>query len=267
MDLGIKGKAFALVGGVGGMGLATAWLLAEEGARVAIIGRSAERGEPHAREIAEETGAEVRMIVGDGTQRGSLEAAIDEAANGFGALHGLAVTAGTMQTRKSILELDDDTWDDYFQVHVMMTVRACRAAIPHLIAAGGGSIVTSAAYSIRAMKPPLLGYASMKSAVEAITKNIALSYGAQGVRANTVCPGFTVSDDGSSVVAQMAAQKFGLPPLEAVNKAMKEDWKMDVAMGRVGLTSEIADLYAFLLSARAPYLTGAVINVDGGTQF
>jgi NAD(P)-dependent dehydrogenase (short-subunit alcohol dehydrogenase family) len=267
MDLGIKDKAFALVGGVGGMGLATARLLAEEGAKVAMIGRSAERGEPRAREIADATGADVRMYVADGTQKGSVEAAIDQVAAEFGALHGLAVTAGTMQTRKSILELDDDTWEEYFQVHVMMTVRACRAAIPHIIASGGGSIVNCAAYSIRAMKPPLLGYASMKSAVEAITKNIALTYGGQGIRANTICPGFTVSDDGSSAVAQMAAKQYGLPPLEAVNKAMKEGWNMDVALGRVGLTSEIADLFAFLLSARAPYLTGATINVDGGTQF
>ena len=106
----------------------------------------------------------------------------------------------------------------------------------------------------------------MKAAVASLTKNIALTYGAQGVRANTVCPGFIVSET-SHAVLKMATDKYDLPPMEAINKAMAEDWKMDVAMKRVGLSSEIADLFAFLLSSRAGYLTGAVINCDGGTQF
>jgi NAD(P)-dependent dehydrogenase (short-subunit alcohol dehydrogenase family) len=148
----------------------------------------------------------------------------------------------------------------------MTTVRACRAALPHILAAGGGSIVNTAAYSIRAQKPPLMGYATMKAAVASLTKNIALTYGAQGVRANTVCPGF-IATESTLGIQQQAAEKYGLPPLEALSKAMVEDWKMNVAMGRVGLSGEIADLFAFLLSSRAAYLTGAVINCDGGTQF
>ncbi|MFC3172754.1 SDR family NAD(P)-dependent oxidoreductase [Novosphingobium bradum] len=266
MDLGVKGKAYAIVGGVAGMGLETARLLAGEGASVALIGRNRERGEPRAHQMSEETGADVRMFAGDGTVKGSLDTAINAAAEAFGGLDGLCVTAGTMQTRKTLLDLDDDTWEEYFQAHVMVTVRACRAALPHLIARGGGTIVNTAAYSIRAMKPPLLGYATMKSAIAAITKNIALTYGAQKVRANTVCPGFIASESAHTVM-KMAADKYGLPPLEAISKAMVDDWKMNVALGRVGYVEEIAELFAFLLSPRAGYTTGAEINCDGGTQF
>ncbi len=266
MDLGVKDKAYVIVGGVGGMGFATARLLANEGARVAIIGRKPERGEERAALLRDETGAEVRMFTGDGTQKGSVEAAIDNAAGHFGRLDGLAVTAGTLQTRKSILELADEDWDDYFQVHVMTTVRSCRAAIPHLQKAGGGSIVTTAAYSIRAQKPPLLGYATMKTAVASLTKNLALTYGADNIRANTVCPGF-VATESAQVVIDMAVEKYDLPPMEAISRMMVEDFKMSVAMNRVGEPEELADLFAFLLSSRAGYLTGAVINCDGGTQF
>ncbi len=266
MDLGIKGKVFALVGGAGGMGHDTARLLAAEGAGVALIGRGRERGEARAKAMAAETGSDVRMVVADGTVKGAMDDAIAEVIKHFGRLDGLAVTAGTMQTRKTLLELEDEVWEEYFQVHVMTTVRACRAALPHILAAGGGSIVNTAAYSIRAQKPPLMGYATMKAAVASLTKNIALTYGAQGVRANTVCPGF-IATESTLGIQQQAAEKYGLPPLEALSKAMVEDWKMNVAMGRVGLSGEIADLFAFLLSSRAGYLTGAVINCDGGTQF
>jgi NAD(P)-dependent dehydrogenase (short-subunit alcohol dehydrogenase family) len=106
----------------------------------------------------------------------------------------------------------------------------------------------------------------MKSAIASVTKNIALTYGPQGVRANIVCPGFVASESAERAM-RAAANKYGLPPMEAINKAMVEDYKMNVALGRVGLSEELADLFVFLLSGRAAYLTGAVINCDGGTQF
>jgi 3-oxoacyl-[acyl-carrier protein] reductase len=266
MDLGVKDKVFALVGGTAGMGLGAGRLLAEEGARVALIGRSREKGEPRARAMAEATGADVRMVVADGTVGGAMDAAIGEVAASFGRLDGLAVTAGSLQTRKTLLELTDEDWDRYFQAHLMTTIRACRAAIPHLIAAGGGTIVNVSAYSIRAQKPALLGYSTMKAAIASATKNLALAYGPQGVRANTVCPGF-IATEGAQSVIDVAARKYGLPPMEAINKALVEDYQMKVALGRVGLTEELSDLIAFLLSSRAGYLTGALINCDGGTQF
>ncbi|AIT81434.1 hypothetical protein JI59_17400 [Novosphingobium pentaromativorans US6-1] len=262
----MKDKVFALVGGVAGMGLDTARLLAAEGAKVALIGRNRKRGELRARKVGDEFGADVQMFVADGTVKGSMDEAMAQIVDRFGRLDGVCVTAGTMQTRKTMLELDDDDWEAYFQSHVMVTVRANRAALPHIIAGGGGTIVNTAAYSIRAMKPPLLGYTTMKTAIAAITKNLALTYGPQNVRANTVCPGFIASESAERVM-QLAAEKYGLPPIEAINKAMKEDYKMDVALGRIGLSTEIADLFAFLLSPRAGYLTGATINCDGGTQF
>jgi 3-oxoacyl-[acyl-carrier protein] reductase len=266
MDLGVRDKVYALVGGVGGMGLEAAKVLAAEGAKVALIGRTRARGEPRAQAIAEATGAQVIMVQADGTEPGQLDAAIAEVIERLGRLDGLAVTAGTLQTRKVLTELADEDWDQYFQVHLMTTVRACRAAIPHLIAAGGGTIVNTAAYSIRAQKPALLGYATMKAAVASLTKNIALTYGPQGVRANTICPGF-VATESTHGLMRMAAERYDLPPMQALNRLMVEDYRMSVALGRAGLPEELGELFAFLLSARAGYLTGATINCDGGTQF
>jgi 3-oxoacyl-[acyl-carrier protein] reductase len=266
VDLGVTGRTFAIVGGTSGMGFATAQVLAADGAHVALIGRNRQAGEQRAETLARDTGAQVRMFVGDGTVTGSLESAIEAAADWHGQLHGLAVTAGPMLAQKGITELDDENWQDYFDVHVMTTVRACRAAIPLLEAAGGGTIVNTSAYSIRGQKPYHIAYTAMKAAIASITKNIAVSYGGAGIRANAVCPGFVATDAADGVI-QEAVRKYGLPPLEAISKSMREDWKMIVALDRVGLPEELGELMGFLLSARASYVTGATINADGGTQF
>lgn len=266
MDLGVRGKTFAIVGGTSGMGYATAQVLAADGARVAIIGRNKETGEARAEALARQSGAEIRMLVGDGAAPGSVESAIQAAADWHGQLSGLAVTVGPMLEQKPITQLDDQGWQDHFDVHVMTTVRACRTAIPLLEAAGGGTIVNVSAYSIRAQKPNMIAYTAMKATIASITKNIAVGYGGVGIRANTVCPGFVATDAAEGVI-QDAAAKYGLPPMEAIAKSMREDWHMTVALDRIGRSEELGELIGFLLSARAGYVSGATINADGGTQF
>ncbi|MBA3053398.1 MAG: SDR family oxidoreductase [Sphingomonadales bacterium] len=266
MDLGIAGKAFAIVGGTSGMGYAAARVLAADGARIALIGRDQAAGDERAARLAAETGATVQMFAGDGSKPGEVEAAIAAAAQAFGELNGLAVTAGPMLAQTYITETSDADWQAYFDVQLMTTVRANRAILPLLKAAGGGTIVNTSAYSIHAQHGERIAYTAMKAAIASVTKNIALTSGKDGIRANTVCPGF-IATDAAQPLMEMMAKKYGLPPLEALDKAMVEDFHMDVALGRVGRPEELGELIAFLLSARAGYLTGALINADGGTQF
>jgi 3-oxoacyl-[acyl-carrier protein] reductase len=266
MDLGVAGKVFAVVGGTTGMGYAAARVLAQDGAKVALVGRHLAPGEEHARRLAAETGADVRMFAGDGTRAGELDAAIAAAHAAFGRIDGLAVTAGPMLEQHYITETTDAEWQAYFELHVMTTVRANRAVLPLLEAAGGGTIVNTSAYSIHGQHGDRIAYTAMKAAIASITKNIAVTSGKFGIRANSVCPGF-VATDAAMPLAQAMADKYGLPPLEALDKAMVEDFHLDVALGRVGRPEELGDLIAFLLSSRAGYLTGALINADGGTQF
>ena len=266
MDLGIAGKVFVVVGGTSGMGHAAARELAKDGAKLALIGRSRETGEPVAAALAKETGADIRLFAADGSHPGELETAIDRAAQAFGQMNGLAVTAGPMLTQNQLTNTTDADWQAYFEVQLMTTVRATRAIIPLLEAGGGGTIVTTSAWSIHGQHGERIAYTAMKAAIASLTKNIAVTYGKSGIRANTVCPGF-VATDAVKPLMDMMAVKYGLPPLEALDKAMAEDFHMDVALGRVGRPEELGELIAFLLSARAGYLTGAMINCDGGTQF
>jgi NAD(P)-dependent dehydrogenase (short-subunit alcohol dehydrogenase family) len=126
--------------------------------------------------------------------------------------------------------------------------------------------VTTAAYSIHAPKPHQFPYAALKSGVATLTKAIAKSYGSKGVRANCVCPGATETEVLAAMRKRLAVER-GWPVAEALERAMIEDWDMKVALGRAGKPHECGDVIAFLLSERASYLTGALVNVDGGTDF
>jgi 3-oxoacyl-[acyl-carrier protein] reductase len=102
--------------------------------------------------------------------------------------------------------------------------------------------------------------------VATLTKSIAKAYGPQGVRANCVCPGATETDILAAMRVALASDR-GWPEAEALERAMVEDWGMHVALGRAGTPADIGDVIAFLLSERAAYVSGALLNVDGGTDF
>lgn len=260
------GGVHAIVGGTSGIGLAAAISLAGEGGAVALIGRDGERGQHAAARLAEQTGARAIALVADGRKAGEIEQAVANAAQELGGLDGLAVTAGPVNARGLFDSLSDTDWDDAFQTHLMMTVRACRAAVRIMAACGAGAIVTTAAYSIRAQKPELVAYTTMKAAIASLTKNIAKTYGSQGIRANCLCPGATLTEANEGH-RRRAVQLYGEPADAAMKRYMAEQWRMNVALDRLAEPHEVGDMIAFLLSERASYLTGALINVDGGTDF
>lgn len=266
MDLGLGGEPIVIVGGTQGMGYATAELLAAEGAALALIARDVERGEAKAAALRE-LGAEVIVRRADATRPGAVEDAIASAADHFGRLYGLAVTAGPVLSHGSFEEDGDAAWEASFQAVLMTSVRACQAALPVIAAnSDGGAVVLTASYSTRAAAAHLYPYVAMKSGIAALSKNLAMAYGPKGVRVNCVAPG-AVATEALDSAAEQAVAAYGGDPGEALDRWMREQWGMKVALGRVGRPHELADLFAFLLSKRAAYMTGAIINQDGGTQF
>lgn len=266
MDLGVRDRGYLIVGGTAGMGLATATALAADGARVALVGRDIDRAQRAAEKVAL-GGGSVLTLIGDVNRPGEAERIVEEAVAALGALSGLAVTTGTnVAVHTDPAHSSDEVWADAFDDILMGTVRAVRAAVPHLIAGGGGTVVTTAAHSIHAFSPARLPYVTLKSGVAAFTKVIARAYGGAGVRANCVCPGAIETGSLAGLRALLAAER-GVSPEGLLERVMVEEWHMDVALGRLGLPEEVGELFAFLLSPRAGYLTGAVINIDGGTEF
>ena len=212
-------------------------------------------------------GANAVALAGDVTVPGEADRLVAEAVAALGSLRGVAVTTGLgARGQRDLLHGTDADWHDTFEDLLLGTVRVCRAVVPLLVASGGGSVVTTAAYSIHSPKAHQFPYAALKSSVATLTKNIAKSYGSAGVRANCVCPGATETEVLASMRLRLAADR-GWPVAEALERAMVEDWGMRVALGRAGTPRELGDVIAFLLSERASYLTGALVNVDGGTDF
>ncbi len=252
-----------IVGGTSGIGYAAAIELGKTGGTVVLIGRDAARAGRAAQAVTESTGC---LAHGIGTDGAPLGSAVDRAAALIGGLDGLAVTAGPMGVTGAFADLTDDDWAESFETQLMTVVRACRAALPHLQRRGGGRIVTVAAYSIRAQKPLLAHYAAMKSAVASVTKNIAKSYGQDRIGANCIAPG-AIDTEALDAAADEAMSRYGVDREPALARFMAERWGMNVALGRPGRVQEVAALIAFLLSPRAEYLTGALINIDGGTDF
>jgi NAD(P)-dependent dehydrogenase (short-subunit alcohol dehydrogenase family) len=266
MDLGVAGRNYVVLGGTRGIGLAAARALVADGATVALVGRDQGRADAAARAVEQNRGGRVIGLAADLTRAGDAERVLAAAADALGTLRGMAVTTGLgRRGHRDLISASDEDWDATFADVLLGTVRACRAAVPFLVD-DGGAIVTTAAYSIRAPKPHQVPYAVLKSGVATLTKTIAKAYGPQGVRANCVCPGATETEILASMRVAIARER-DWPEDEALERVMTDEWGMQVALGRLGRPEEVGDVVAFLLSERAAYLTGALVNVDGGTDF
>jgi 3-oxoacyl-[acyl-carrier protein] reductase len=242
------------------MGLAGATALAAEGAAVAVIGRDGVKAKDAAAALSEAGASVAHGLVYDASQPGMAVAAVEDAVALLGRLDGIAITMGTAGMMP--IESDDDAWDAAFHDVLLATTRSVQAALPHLRKTKG-AIVTTAAYSARSPHEPRLPYASLKAAVATFTRGIARTHGDAGVRANTIAPG-AVETDALHAVRGYIAESKGYPYDEALERALREDFGFDAALGRPGQPDEIGSLIAFLLSDRCGFLTGQTIYVDGG---
>jgi 3-oxoacyl-[acyl-carrier protein] reductase len=258
MDLGLRRKVVLIVGASSGIGAATARLLSAEGARVALVAR----GGSALAELSAQLGSteSVLPMTADASVSGAMDDAVARTVAHFGALHGLAVIAAPMGARAPLGDLSNADWEFYYRNSLMVAVEACRAAIPQLTRHPNSAAVLTSAYSIRAQKPQLVAYTAMKSAVASISKNLAKTYGGQGLRVNCIAPGIIVGKGGQ-------AEKGDVPPERARYESVRREFGMTVALERAGRHEEFADLIAYLLSQRASYISGATINIDGGTDF
>ena len=243
-------KVALVTGGGTGIGAATARRLAADGYAVCVTGR---RPEPIEAIAAELDGLAVTADVG---VAGDAERAVAETVARFGGLDALVLNAG-VGGNGSLLDLEPDVFDEVLRTNVTGAFLVARAAIRPLLERQGAIVTVASASALRAA-PSSLAYCSSKAALAMLTQCIALDHGPAGVRANCVCPGWVrtpMADDSMDWLAER---------LEGSREDAYAEVTADVPLRRPSTPEEIAGTIAWLLSADASYVNGAVIPVDGG---
>jgi meso-butanediol dehydrogenase / (S,S)-butanediol dehydrogenase / diacetyl reductase len=242
-------RAVIVTGGGTGIGAATARLLAAGGDRVAVFGR---RPGP-LRAIAAQTGA--LDLVCDVSDEEQVAASVRAVLDRFGRLDGLVLNAGIMRSG-GLAELTPADWDALLAVNLTGAFLVARAALPHLLASRGAVVSVASSAALRASSG-MGGYAVTKAGLTMLTQSLAVDHAHQGLRANVVCPGWTVTEMADE---EMAA--FGAPRGLAAGEAYDLVTSL-VPQRRAASAGEVAAVVAWLLSDAASYVNGAVIPVDG----
>lgn len=257
MDIGLKGKAAAVMAASDGLGRASARALAMGGADVAICGRREEPLRKTAAALAEESGRRVVPIVADVSQPLDVERFVNAAASDLRGLHVLVVNAGG-PPHGSFEQLGDAQWQQAFDLTLMSAVRAVRAALPHFRTEGGGSVVGIQSMSVKQPIDNLLLSNAMRMSVVGLFKSLAIEYGRENIRFNLVLPGAIATERQRDLIRSQA-DKAGITEVAQLAKRTAS-----TPLGRIGEPEDIGEAVAWLASERARYVTGATLQVDGG---
>ena len=266
MDLGLDGSKAVVTGGSKGMGLAIAETLASEGASVAVMARG-QQALDAAVEAARQAGAPDALGISvDMADAASIAAGFAVVAERWGKINSLVHTIGPGDGYFE--DMDDTEWEAAFALGTMSGVRSIRAALPMLRAAEWARIVTLSAHSIQRQNPRIVAYTASKAALSSVTKNLSKSLAKDGILVNCVCPGTIVTASFTEALKDiLAAEGLDATDPHDVMTWIDNNFHQPCDLGRAGLPEEIASITTYLASRRNGYVTGATVNVDGGSDF
>lgn len=239
----LDGRVCLVTAAAAGIGLAIVRRFAAEGARVVAADL-----DPYPDALARD--APIVPVQGDMTDADAVRAAVRTALDRFGALHVLVNGVADATPAVPVTELDDALWDRALRTNVTSAFLACKAALPHMIAAGGGVIINIASQLGIAAQPGRSVYCSSKAALIQLTKVLALDHAREGIRVNALSPG--------AVITPRLLARYGTP--EATEAALAPRHPI----GRLGRPEEIAAAALFLAGDDSSFMTGANLVVDGG---
>ncbi len=258
MDLKLKDLNVLITGSSRGLGYATALALAAEGARVVINSRSAENARNAADKIHQLTGSWTASVAGDVADPAAPAAIVDQAAALCGGLDILITNAGGPPAG-AFESFDDATWLRAVDLSLMAHVRLIRAALPYLRQSKHASVLTLTSYSVKQPIPNLVLSNSIRAATVGLTKTLALELGGQGIRFNSILPGWTETERVVELMSNRAKMNH-----TTIEEELQKQAK-DSPLGRMASPEEFAAVAVFLVSPAASYLTGVMLPVDGGS--
>jgi len=248
----LQGKVAFISGAGAGIGRACARLFAREGAHVVIAELVPELGRAVEAEVLEAAGRAL-FVQTDVTDEASIARALEATLLRFGALHVLVNCAGgSIPDDGPVTDIDVSVWDHSLALDLKGTFLCCRHAIPHLVSAGGGSIVNFSSM-VALLGKPVHAYSAAKGGVLSLTRALAASYGPKRVRVNAICPGLVLTD------RIRARVESGMPGLSKHGSACTETHPF-----AIGEPEDIAHIALFLASDEARMIHGATVAADGG---
>jgi 3-oxoacyl-[acyl-carrier protein] reductase len=269
VDLGLADARVLVVGGSRGMGRAAAETFAREGARVAVLARASQALDETVAYLRSADSPESMALTADLTNLSEVDSAIDLLGSRWGALEVLVNAAGPVEVGIGPFDqLDDDEWRATFDIGVLSAVRTVRRSLPLLRRGSFARVVNVSAHSTKRQSPDLVAYTAAKAALSSLTKNLSQSLAREDILVNTVSPGSFLSEG-------MQGYLRSLPPERGVDstsltdamRVIAEDFGHPAHLGRAGDPLEIGPVIAFLGSRINSYMTGADVNVDGGSDF
>ena len=255
MELGLSGKTALVTGASEGIGMAIAHKLAEEGVRVAICARTESKLKETAGEIARATGMAIVPIPADLRSLAGCQGFVEQAADQLGGIDILVNNAGA-SAFGAFVDLPDDAFVDAINGKLLGYIRCAKAAIPHMQRRGGGVIIDITGTTQQAVPLHTPGSAC-NAAIRMFSKELSMELGPLHIRVNSVAPG-RIQTARAEQLLEANARAQGTSSDAILSQLIKT-----IPSGRVGTSDDIADAVCFLVSARASYVNGAALVVDG----
>ncbi len=247
----LKDKVALITGGSLGLGKATAFLFAKEGAKVIITGRTESKLQETVDEAKKE-GLEIDYLVGDVSDENRTIETVKHIIDKYGKIDILFNNAGVLYLGLTH-QTDTEIWDKTFAINVKGTYLMSKHVIPHMLEKGYGCIVNNSSVLGLKAVPGVAAYNASKGAITQLTRSMALEYAVQGIRVNAICPG-TIETPMVDVLLDSMPDR---DEAEALFKSFHP-------MGRFGKPDEIAHSVLFLCDDNVGFMTGAMLSVDGG---
>lgn len=244
----LKGKVAIVTGSTSGIGIGIARLFAAEGAQVIVCGRRKEKGQAVVDRITAEGGkAEYHFM--DLTDLSSVDKLIADTAEKYGKIDILVNNAANVGLPDgTVLELTLEMWDNIFTSDIRGTFYAIRCVLPYMQKNGGGSIINIGSMASCGGDLGATAYACAKAGVNMLTSSVALQYGKDNIRCNCIRPGLIVTPENDAIVPQM----------------LKDIFLSNIEVNRYGCPEDIGHLCVYFAADESEYVTGQIINVDGG---
>jgi 3-hydroxybutyrate dehydrogenase len=255
----LQGKVAIVSGGSRGIGRAIAEAMLAEGARVAISGTTPEKGEQALKEI--DAGDRAMFVRADARVQADQERLVDETAARFGRVDILVNNAGGSSGFALIAELGDDAWQEAADWVLNSAFWATRKALPLMAASGWGRIINISSLEAKTAQTPMAShYTAFKAALNAFSRCVAAEYAAAGITSNAICPG-AVETDLMLITGAKNAEAAGIS-----YDAFKDGYAQQSLTKKLNTVEEVAAVAMLLASPAGAGITGATINVDGGTS-